>query len=209
MESNPYYVSAESGPFLLEFPGHPDEASFDAEAGEAGAMRDFAHRWHIHRDTINIFDRQFAPWLEATSGIPRLVDDELTRRRRQYSLNPNKITPLKERFVKYTKRVIATLEGEGKLELVAQIKAEALRVSRTIKINVAPAGLNGAVELMFYKRADSILEADLDTINSKVSRFLALVPDYELIRDHNEKPERASLARLLKKFAEAQMTQDD
>lgn len=209
MSEAPFLVKTESGAFTLEFIGHPDEASYDAEAGYPGAMREAAHRWHIHRDTIIVFDRIFSPWLEKTSGVARKIDDALTARRRAYSLNPNKVAPLYERFVPYTKRVIAILEKEGKTDLIASIKAEALRVSQTVRINVAPAAGLAPIEPMFFARADSLLEQEPGTLASRISRFQSLVPDHELIRDHEGKPLRESLARLLKRFTEAQMAQDD
>lgn len=207
--SSPYLIPTDSGPFHLEFQGHDSEASYDAEAGYPGAMREFAHRWHIHRDTINRFDEAFSPWLEKASGIPRKIDDELTARRKTYAVNPNKVTPLVERPTKYWNRVIATLKGRGETKLIEEIKEAALFLSKTLKVAVAPAATPRPVAPMFFKRADSLLCLDLDTLNGRISRFQALVPDFELARDQEGKPVRESLARLLQKFSDATLAQDD
>jgi len=75
-------IKVTSGPLNLEFLGHADIASYDREAGYAGAALEFADRWHIHRDTINVFDEEFTPYVEQLTGIKREADARLTERRR-------------------------------------------------------------------------------------------------------------------------------
>lgn len=203
--SEPYYVPTTTGPLAIEFLGHESIESFDTEAGEPGAALFYANLYHIHRDTIEIFAEAFTPFLEKISGIPRGIDEEMTKKAKARAVNPDKVTPILVRFVPYLNKVCAKV-SEKELEV---IKLEALRISRSIKINVAPAERKSPIEVMYYTRADSILEADLDTINGKVSKFLSLVPDFQLVRDSFDKPLRESLARLLQKFDAARWAQED
>jgi len=198
-------IKVTSGPLDLEFIGHSDVASYDAEAGYAGAALEFADRWHIHRDTINVFDEEFTPFVEQLTGITRMADEKLTAKRRSISPNPDKITPIPERFLTYIKRVFAKVSEP----VQEQIKAEALIYSRRIAISAAPAERTAPIEPMFYKRADSLLENDIETIDEKVAKYLTLVPNYEVARDSHSRPLRDSLARLLQRYDAARYALED
>lgn len=201
----PRYVRTPHGPLTLEFLGHDSIESYDLDAGFAGAHLDFADRWHVHRETVLRFDEQFTPWVETFSGIPRQVSEKLTAKRRAQSPNPEKITPIKERFLTYITRVCESVDAEKR----AAILAEGLRLSRLIAISAAPAEKDSPIEPVFQKRAESILLQDLDTINSKVQKFLPLVPNFELVRDNNGKPIQESMARLLQKYDAARYALED
>lgn len=201
----PLVIKTTSGPLDLEFLGHSDPAAFDLEAGFPNAAMHYANLYHVHRDTIEIFAEKFTPFLEKFSGIPRGIDEKITAKRKAQAVNPSKVSPVPERFVPYLLKVCA----KATKEQMKTIQAEALAVSRSIHIDVAPAERKTMPEVMYYTRADSILACDLDTINEKVSKFLALVPDFLLDRDENEKPTRDSFARLLQKYDAARWAQED
>ena len=199
------FLKTETGPIRLEFLMSPDESSYDSLAGYSGAMREDAHRWHCHRETIDIFGDRFAPVVESLTGIPRGINEKETAKRKFTARQPEKVSPVPERVNRYLLRVFAQISKEKQAEL----QNEALVLSRTMLISPAPAVRNTVIEPMYYKRADSILLQDLDTINEKVSRFSSLVPDFVLERDKSSRPLRDSLAGLLQAFDHERWARED
>lgn len=203
--SLPHYIKVESSWLVLEFRGHDSIEQYDAEAGYPGAALETADRFHVHRETMGRFDQEMTPVIERITGIKRECDERLTAKRRKASPNPERISPIRERFLSYLLRVDALATEEQK----AEVKREALRLSRSLQISTAPAERKAPLEQRFYERADSILSADLETIDSKVSRWQSLVPDFELARDNDGKPIRDNLARLLQRYEAAQWAEED
>jgi hypothetical protein len=199
------FLSTETGPIKLEFLMSSDESSYDLLAGYAGAMREDAHRWHCHRETIDVFGDHFAPIVESLSGIPRGINEKETAKRKSTARQPEKVSPVPERVNRYLLRVFAQVSKETQ----SAIQAAALELSRTMLISPAPAVRSTVIEPMYYKRADSLLLQDLDTINEKVSKFSALVPDFILDREPSGKPLRDSLARLCQSFDSARWALED
>lgn len=199
------FLKTETGPILLEFLMSSDESSYDLLAGYSGAMREDAHRWHCHRETIDIFGDAFAPVVEKLTGIPRGVNEKETAKRKAAARQPEKVSPVPERVNRYLLRVFAQISKD----MQATIQAEALVLSRTMLISPAPAVRSAVIEPMYYKRADSILLQDLDIINEKVSKFSSLVPNFVLERDKSSRPLRDSLAGLIQAFDHERWARED
>lgn len=205
IESPLRYHKTSSAGIPLEFIGHSSIEEYDAEAGIPNAALCAADGWLVHRDTIDDFNEQFTPIAEKLSGVLRLIDKKKTDKARKHAVNPKNVAAIRESMVTFLNRITAAMDEEKKAELYAA----ALALSQTIRISSAPAERKTPIEPMFYKRADSILECDLATINLKLSKFLSVVPDFDLARDEHEKPTRLSLARLLQKFDSAIYADED
>lgn len=199
------FIRTKSGPITVEFLCHISESAYDKEAGYSGAMAEDAHRWHVHRSTINLFYADFIPKVEILTGIPRRVDEKKTLRKKSDSQNPDRISPIYESYTNYLTRIFP----ETTEALREEILSLALSLSQTFKVNVAPAERNSPVDICYYKRADSVLEQPLDIINQKISKLLQSVPNFQLARESNEKPQRDSLARLYQQYQLQQWSEQD
>lgn len=188
------FLPVSSCGFVLEFPCYPDVASFDAAAGISGKCLELAHRYLVYRDCVDSsFPDTFTPIVESTFGIERIEDPAKTAIARKLAKDPTRVTPVRESFKTYINRVRALIDEPARHRL----HDLALECSRTIAIDASPGEARIITPVHCFKKADSILSDDLATINSKVSRFLALVPDYKLARDESDRPTRAGLARLI------------
>lgn len=201
----PPFISTKSGPLFLEFQTYESPEAFDRDAGEPHACFMYGHRWLLHRETLPRFDKAFVEWVENLTGMKRRVDKKRTEKRKSEASNPGKITPLKERWLSYIEWVFVNVDKETQ----EKIQEEALRVSRSMRISSAPAASSSPVEPLFLKRAASWLEQPLDWINEKLSGYLALVPDFPLVRDENDKPVLESLARLMRDYTQKQLALED
>lgn len=203
----PKYIRVDHGEFTLEFEGHSSVEDYDSEAGSPGSALETADRWHIHRETIDRFGEIVMPVLESMTSVPRKIDDKATAKRRSYSTNPDRITPIYESLSKYTSRLYAIyINDKAKRN---EIQSVLTRYARLVKVSAAPAIRTAPVEPMYYKRADSLLEANSDMREQKISRYLTQVPNYELARDQKNEPVRDSLARLLQKADAAAFANED
>lgn len=195
----------ESGSLILEFLGHPDAESYDKDAGEPGACVERADRRDALESTIYEFGDLFYPFVKDLTGITKLVDEKKTNKKRAGSPNPEKISPILESFSNYTNRVsiLATPDEWQK------IKEEALKLSRTVRISSAPATKLCQIPPAYYRRADSLLCNDLETIAKRVTGYLTLVPNFPITGLPDEKPNRDNLARLLQIYEDTRFAMED
>lgn len=199
------YRRIESGSLVLEFLGHIDAEAYDKDAGEPGACVERADRRDALESTIYEFAEIFYPYVFQLTGIERLVDEKKTARKKSTSPNPERISPILESFSNYTNR-ISTKVSE---EIWSQIKAEALRVSKSLKISSAPKSRDCPVPPAYYRRADSLLSNELSTIRTRVDTYLKLVPNFPITGLPDEKPDRENLARLLQTYEEIRFAMED
>lgn len=200
--SLPSFISTESGPFVLEFQGFASVEDYDFAAGYVGAALEYAHRWHLHRETIQRFYAEFIPIAERISGIPRAVDKRATEAHRRSVVNKDKAQPIFESYGKYCDR----LKHECTPEVLDDLKVEALRLSRTFTINVTPVERKTTIEPIYYKRADSWLTAlGTENLTAKVTALLPRVPGFRPELGTDERITRDSLARLLQKVDENEL----
>lgn len=203
--SLPIYLKCQSATVNLEFLCHPDQASFDKEAGYPGAMFEAAHRYFAHGFTLAEFHKKFIPKIEELSGIARRIDEKKFDRKKSQSPNPDKLSPVYESYTSYLTWLWPQLTNEQRL-VYSEL---ALSESREFRINVAPAETKSPIDICYYKRADSILEQEVDVIKSKLPKYIQLVPNYEIAFEDSGKPNRDSLARLLQKFEDARFALED
>lgn len=206
--SNPHpFRRVESGSLILEFLGHESAEAYDKDAGEAGACVERADRRDALESTIYEFADQFYPFVKDLTGIARLVDEKKTARKRASSPNPEKISPILESFSNYTNRLCTSEQVSP--EMWQEIKAEALRISRLIRISSAPATKLCQIPPAYYRRADSLLSNDLETISKRVTGYLSLVPNFPITGLPDEKPNRDNLARLLQVYEDTRFAMED
>lgn len=201
----PVYLKYKSCDLDLEFLAHPTIESYDREAGFADAALSDALRWNVPRSTSPEFDRRIVPEIEKLTGMKRRVDKKATEAARSRSKNPDRVSPIMEKLVIYIAWVMASVTPE----VQTQIRELALKVSRTIRIDVAPAERQSQVEPFIYRRAETVLSLDLDTINKKVLKWQNKIPNFELARDPDGKPILQSLARMLQQYDAAIYAEED
>jgi hypothetical protein len=82
---------------------------------------------------------------------------------------------------------------------LAALQSWAQEVADTIPVDPSPARQSALAKGDLLK-AEDILDRDADSVEAKVQKFLAAVPDFELIRDDDNRPEKQSLARLIGRY---------
>lgn len=201
----PTFLSLQSAVLSLEFLCHDSVESFDQAAGRTGACLEAAHRYHVHRFHLEKFYRELIPKFEKLSGIARRLDESKLARKRASSPNPEKISPIYEKPTTYLIWLWPQLTDDLRESLGALARAE----SQKSLIDVSPSDRNSTIDPSFYKRADSILDQEIEVIKTKLPRWQNLVPDYSLAWEDSGKPNRESLARLLQKYQEAVWANED
>jgi hypothetical protein len=192
----------------VKFPGPATVEDFDAKAGEPGACLAGAIKDEIYRGTLPAFHRALTPKLEALTGVKREVDAEKTAAAKAKAKNPDNVADILVSFKSYLKDAEAKFVGEqpdDESKAVARKQIDDLmkEVALTIEIDPSPTVKGEAfVKKGDLAKADSILSRSDEEIDAKVSQFLAAVPDYDLARDDDGKPERKSFAKLIGLYLE-------
>lgn len=202
----PYFVPTKSGPFVLEFLGYGTPEAYDFAAGRVGACVEFANRWHLHRETMDRFLAEFLPICERISGIPRAIDPKATAAHKRSLVNPDKAEPIYETYGRY----FAKLERDCAPAALDELRVEALRLSRSFQINLAPVERSRTIEPLYYKRADSWLESlSTENLTLKVEALLPKVPGYRPELNGDDRITRESLARLLQRVDDNELAMQD
>lgn len=202
----PFFISTKSGPFVLEFQGFPSIESYDFAAGYVGAALEYAHRWHLHRETMERFNEEFIPLAERISGILRKVDPHATKRHKDSLVNKEKAQQIYETYGRY----FARLEREAPPAILDELRVAALTLSRSFTINVTPVERKTSIEPVYYKRADSWLEVlSTENLNEKVLALLPKVPGFRPELNGDDRITRDSLARMLQKVDENELAMQD
>ena len=95
------------------------------------------------------------------------------------------------------------LEKRAKAEYQAKRKAREL-ASKTA-INASPSKRMAGPGKDLLSKADSLLTLPVDQLQGKVDKYLGAVGDFQLETDENDKPNRASLARLVGRYLDLLM----
>lgn len=202
----PYFISTRSGPFVLEFLGFADVASYDFAAGYVGAALEYAHRWHLHRETMDRFDEEFVPIAEKISGVPRKIDKKASKAHLDSLVNKANAKPIYETRGRY----YARLERECEPAVLDELRVKALELSRSFSINVTPVERKTSIEPLYYRRADSWLEVlSTENLAEKVSKLVLLVPGFRPELNGADRISRDSLARLMQKVDENELAMQD
>lgn len=155
----------------------------------------------INRATILTWQSEFAKVLAERTGISREIDQKATAAVKEKAKNPETARDIPERFTTYNKRVNEQYANgddakRGDLETWAQEVAD--------RVTFDPARQRtGTIAKGDLTKAEDILSGTPESIDAKVSKYLQLVPDFNLVRDDNGLPEKQSLARLVGKYVEA------
>lgn len=206
MSEKPKLVTS-TGPFKnIIILGHADVESFDQEAGKAGACLEEADYNVIYRDTLPDIHDKFSPILEEMSGATRGVNAKASAKAQerenaaaQKANREAKKKEVLESFIDFADRVKAGTDDEAWKAIDAKFREVALATP----VNATPTTRAAGASKANLEKADEILTRDVDKIEAAVSKLIQLVPDYDLVRGDDGKPERLSLARLVGAYVEA------
>jgi hypothetical protein len=190
--------------YKLSFTGQDTVEEYDEAAGEPGAALKDAVNNTIYRSTLPEWQNAFGKLLQERTKIPREIDPDATARVKARAKNPNDTKAVPERFRTYNTRVrklYAGADGEngGDPAKVKELETWAQEVAASITVDPSPARVSAIAKGDLLK-AEDILDHDTDYIEAKVQKFLAAVPEFELIRDDDNRPEKQSLARLVGRY---------
>jgi hypothetical protein len=187
--------------YTIKFNAPDSVEEYDRKAGPNACLKDAVANV-VYRSTLPKWQEQMGKFLEERTGIPREIDHEATERMRSRSKNPEKpIAPVYERFLSYNSRVRKAYETIGKD--VAELHAWAQEMASRIPVDPAPARDSFGASKGHLAKAQDILEHDNGYVEAKVNKFLGMVPNFELVRDQNNRPELGSLAHLVARYVDA------
>lgn len=190
-----------TGPFKnVIFLGHTSVAERDAEAGREGSTLEDADFSDLYRSTLPEAHDKFAPVLQSMSGVVRGVNKEQTAKNQARAKEGKTVKDVPESFVDYADRVKAQATEDDWKAIDAKFREIALATP----VDASPSKRTGAASKANLEKADEILNRTADAIESTISKMLGLVPDYDLVRDDEGKPERTSLARMIGAYISAQ-----
>ena len=189
--------------YKLAFNGPSSVDEYDQKATKAGQCLEDAVNNTIYRGTLPEWQEEFAKVLAQKTSIAREVDAAATAKLKERA--KGEVRDLPERFKIYNARVKATW-ANGDEAKEKDLQAWAQETADRIEVDPSPTQRVSAAQKGDLTKADDVLDHDADYIESKVSKMLAKVPDFALARDDENKPERTSLAKLIGKWIEAELT---
>lgn len=189
--------------YKLAFNGPDTVEAYDQKANKTGQALEDAVNNTIYRGTLPEWQEEFARVLAQRTGIARGVDEVATAKLKERAKGDVRDIP--ERFKIYNARVQATY-ANGDEAKKAELAAWAQEVADTIEIDPSPTQRVSAATKGDLAKADDILDHDVDYIEAKVTKMLSAVPDFDLARDDENKPERASFAKLIGRYIDAMLT---
>ena len=189
--------------YKLAFNGPDSVEAYDQKANKTGQALEDAVNNTIYRGTLPEWQEEFARVLAQRTGIARGVDQAATAKLKERA--KGEVRDIPERFKIYNARVQATY-ANGDEAKKAELQSWAQEVADTVEIDPSPTQRTSAATKGDLAKADDILDHDLDYIEAKVSKMLAAVPDFDLARDDENKPERASFAKLIGRYIDAMLT---
>lgn len=179
--------SSRSCGYKLKFQGPATIEAYDEQAGRPGAALEDACLMTIYRTTLNEWGEQFAQLLTERTGFSRENG---------------------ERLKSFNSRVLENWVTDNgakreQLQKWAQEVADKLVVdpSRAVSTLASTTSISKAD----LAKANEILSHDSDYIETRVNLLLGEVPDYELTRQNDGKPEPQSLARLIGSYIAAKL----
>lgn len=189
-----YSTSTAGRKFNVNGPATNEE--YDKAAGRVNAAAEDAVAGLIAWDTIPEIAEKFATELAKSSGVTRGVDDKATAVAKERAKNKDSVKDVPEKAGPYIKRVYASApDSAGEFDVLLQLVADGTPVDPT-------PGRRGGIGARFLDKADTILERTPDHLEATITKLLDTVEGYELARDADGKPERSSLARLIKEWEE-------
>ena len=186
-----------TGNYSVKSPGPASVEEYDAQAGAGSCLADAVQN-NIYRGHIAAFWDAFIPKVEAITGIKRAVDQVATDRAKAKSKKPENVRDYLEKPLNYDERVRSSVDPS----ILPELDALAAEVALATAIDVSEKQRTSGPGAGFLAKADSVLTRDADAIEEAVAKLLAVVPAFDLQRDETGKPDRSSLASLVKQYTE-------
>lgn len=200
-----YNTSSNGYPLVFNGPETVEE--YDQKAGKAGQVVEDAVRGIIAWDTLPSWQDAFQKKLAEVTGITIGTDAAATEKAKQRAKNPENVKPVPEKFKAYNARVLAAAEaGNANGQTLDSLKALAQSVASEMEIDPSPSTRSAAPKKDLLDKADALLAGDNEVLEAKVTKFLEAVP-YELERDDAGRPIRESLARLIGRYVDWNVSQ--
>lgn len=200
-----YNTSSNGYPLVFNGPSTVDE--YDKKAGKEGQVVEDAVRGIIAWDTLPAWQDAFQKKLSEVTGITIGTDAAATEKAKQRAKNPENVKPVPEKFKAYNARVLAAAEaGNANGQTAASLAALAQEVASGMEIDPSPSVRSAQPKKDLLDKADALLAGDNEVLETKVTKFLEAVA-YDLERDEAGKPVRESLARLIGRFVDWQLSQ--
>lgn len=184
--------------YKLNFNGPDKVEDYDKAAGRVGACLEDAVDNTIYRGTLPEWQEAFGTQVLVPKYGDRQVNQAATDAAKARSKTPEKVQPVMETWTRYHSRVTSGLSDADK----ASLAAEAQRIADAISVDPSPSKRQAGPNKAFLAKADSWLTLNEAELEAKVTPALQAVPDFDLERDEQGKPERASLARLIEKYVD-------
>jgi hypothetical protein len=182
--------------YKLSFEGPNTVEEYDQKAGRVGACLEDAIDNTIYRSTLPEWQDAWATKLAEVTGQPRTVDKEATDKAKARAKDPSKIQDIMEKVKTYDKRVTVGMNEQQKADLARM----AQEVANTIMVDPSPSKRAKGPDKALLAKADSLLTLPEDQLQQKIEKYLGKVEGFQLETDDNDKPERASLARLIGRY---------
>lgn len=192
--------------------GHNSVEERDREAGKVGSTLEDADYSDIYRSTLPEIHDKAAKEFETITSVLRSTNEAQTAKNQQRAdaaatkaSKPTKpVTPVKETFVEFAKRLQATVTPEVWKSLDTKFREIALATP----VDASPTKRLGAPSKAAQEKAADILSRDSAGIEAAIEKLETLVPDFDLERDADGKPEQMSLARFVKAYLVAREMQE-
>jgi hypothetical protein len=195
-ETANYKTSSMSYPLVFKGPGSVED--YDRAGEKVGTCLEDAVRGTIAWSTLPEWQDKFGTEVLIPRFGERNVNQTATEAAKARSKTPEKVADIMETWTRYNARVTAQLSKEEK----AALGIEAQRIADTITVDPSPSKRQAGPKKMFLDKADSWLTLDDNALEAKIGPALNAVPDFDLERDDNGKPERSSLARLIERYVD-------
>lgn len=183
-----------TGPFKkVVFLGHVSVEARDTEAGEVGATLRDADMSDLYRSSLPDVHEKTTAKIAELSGVARGVNEVQTAKNQARLKDGKTAKPVLESWTEWTARIQASVSEDIWSEIDAYVRSVALATP----VDASPSKRVGAASKANLDKAEEILARDTDAMESTISKMLTIVPDYDLDRDEDSKPTKASLARLI------------
>jgi hypothetical protein len=189
--------------YKLSFNGPATVEEYDQKAGRVGACLEDACDNTIYRGTLPEWQDEWAKKLAEHTGQARQVDKEATDRAKSRAKDPSKVQDIMEKVKAFDKRVTAGMNDAQKAELgkLAQ------QVADNIFVDPSPSKRAKGPDKALLAKAESLLTLPDDQLQQKIDKYLSKVEGFELETDDNDKPEKASLARLIGRYLDVLLSE--
>lgn len=203
-------LTVNTGPFNdVVILGHVSVEDYDREAGRVGACLEDADTNVLYRDTLPTLHEKTIKEIITMSGVPRSVNDKQTAKNQEREnaaaakagRAPKTVKTVEESPVSYFTKVKASVDPE----VWTQIDGYFRKVALETPVDSSPAARQGAPSKANTAKAEEILTREVDDIEVAVEKLLAKVPEFNLERETDGKPNVTSLARLVGSFYNVQL----